>query len=76
MHFVFSFNKSQTNTPIESSSGRASSDSRPFPFPLKNADKPSVQRKQDTSTASNHRYERIYPSYSPAPSTKLNKKRN
>lgn len=70
---MFSFNKSQTNPPIETSSGRAASDSRPFPFPLLNPDKSSstVLRKQDTSMPSNHRYERIYPSYSPASSPKL-----
>lgn len=71
---MLSFNKSQTNAPIESSSGRASTDSRPFPFPLLNADKSksSVQRKQDKSIPSNHRIERIYPSNSPAwSSTKL-----
>lgn len=71
---VLSFNKSQTNAPIESSSGRASTDSRPFPFPLLNADKSksSMQRKQDKSIPSNHRIERIYPSYSSASSsTKL-----
>lgn len=70
----YSFNKSQTNSPIETSSGRASSDTRPFRFPLLNGDKSSlsIQRKQDTSIPSNHRIERIYPSYNPSSSsTKL-----
>lgn len=73
---MFSFNKSQTNSPIESTGkGRASVDTRPFPFPLLNPGQSSspMQKRKDTPMASNHRYEPVYASYPKSSSTPTRK---